>query len=165
MLSARQGEGAETAVMKEKSVCVTGHRVLPGDFSRSELNRVLRACAEEGYLCYYVGMALGFDLICFEELLKLKEHYPIRIIACIPCADQAERFTAAQKRQYRSLCEKADETVVLHERYEEGCMQERNRYMVDRSERVIAYLRHVGGGTYYTVRYAVEQGKEIVYLK
>lgn len=151
--------------MTEKSVCITGHRILPSDFSREELKDCLLGCVKEGYLCYYVGMALGFDLVCFEELLKIKRDYPVKIVACIPCGDQAERYPAAQKEKYRELCDRADETVVLHERYEEGCMQERNRYMVDRSERVVAYLKHVGGGTYYTVRYAVEHGKEVIYLK
>ena len=40
-----------------------------------------------------------------------------------------------------------------------------NRYMVDHSDLVVAYLRYAGGGTYYTVKYAVERGKEILYLK
>ena len=51
-----------------------------------------------------------------------------------------------------ALLERCDERVVLHARYETGCMFERNRYMVDRCDMVLAYLRGAceKGGTYYT---------------
>ena len=111
-------------------------------------------------------MALGFDQYCCEELLRMKGEFPqIRLVACIPCGDQAARFTRAQKARYDRLCSAADERIVLYPSYVEGCMQERNRYMVDHSDLVVAYLRYAGGGTYYTVKYAVERGKEILYLK
>lgn len=62
--------------------------------------------------------------------------------------------------------ERCDERVVLHERYETGCMFERNRYMVDRCDMVLAYLRGAceKGGTYYTVRYAQKTGKPVLYV-
>ena len=40
----------------------------------------------------------------------------------------------------------------------------RNRYMVDRADRVLAYLTAPQGGTYYTVRYAEKKGVPVQYL-
>lgn len=147
-----------------KRACVTGHRAMSA-FPEG-LSETLRSVVLDGYTEFLVGMALGFDQYCYEELLRMKGEFPqLRIVACIPCGDQAARFTRAQKARYDRLCAAADERIVLYPSYVEGCMQERNRYMVDHSDLVVAYLRYAGGGTYYTVKYAVERGKEILYLK
>lgn len=147
-----------------KRACVTGHRAMSA--FPAGLSETLRSVVLDGYTEFLVGMALGFDQYCYEELLRMKREFPqLRIVACIPCGDQAARFTRAQKARYDRLCAAADERIVLYPSYVEGCMQERNRYMVDHSDLVVAYLRYAGGGTYYTVKYAVERGKEILYLK
>ena len=147
-----------------KRACVTGHRARSA--CPAGLSETLRSVVLDGYTEFLVGMALGFDQYCYEELLRMKGEFPqLRIVACIPCGDQAARFTRAQKARYDRLCAAADERIVLYPSYVEGCMQERNRYMVDHSDLVVAYLRYAGGGTYYTVKYAVERGKEILYLK
>ncbi len=147
-----------------KRACVTGHRAMSA--FPAGLSETLRSVVLDGYTEFLVGMALGFDQYCYEELLRMKGEFPqLRIVACIPCGDQAARFTRAQKARYDRLCAAADERIVLYPSYVEGCMQERNRYMVDHSDLVVAYLRYAGGGTYYTVKYAVERGKEILYLK
>lgn len=147
-----------------KRACVTGHRAMSA--FPAGLSETLRSVVLDGYTEFLVGMALGFDQYCYEELLRMKGEFPqLRIVACIPCGDQAARFTRAQKARYDRLCAAADERIVLYPSYVEGCMQERNRYMVDHSDLVVAYLRYAGGGTYYTIKYAVERGKEILYLK
>lgn len=147
-----------------KRACVTGHRAMSA--FPAGLSETLRSVVLDGYTEFLVGMALGFDQYCYEELLRMKGEFPqLRIVACIPCGDQAARFTRAQKARYDRLCAAADERIVLYPSYVEGCMQERNRNMVDHSDLVVAYLRYAGGGTYYTVKYAVERGKEILYLK
>lgn len=147
-----------------KRACVTGHRAMSA--FPAGLSETLRSVVLDGYTEFLVGMALGFDQYCYEELLRMKGEFPqLRIVACIPCGDQAARFTRAQKARYDRLCAAADERIVLYPSYVEGCMQERNRYMVDHSDLVVAYLRYAGGGTYYTVKYAIERGKEILYLK
>lgn len=147
-----------------KRACVTGHRAMSA--FPAGLSETLRSVVLDGYTEFLVGMALGFDQYCYEELLRMKGEFPqLRIVACIPCGDQAARFTRAQKARYDRLCAAADERIVLYPSYVEGCMQERNRYMVDHSDLVVAYLHYAGGGTYYTVKYAVERGKEILYLK
>lgn len=151
--------------MSGVQVALTGHRVLGKDFSAEKAKDVfLRLIREHGAETFYCGMALGFDLACCEILLQLKKDFPLRIVACIPCAGQSDSFPPAQKKRYQTLLSACDERVVLHEKYEEGCMFERNRYMADRCDVLVAYLREKRGGTYYTVRYAEKKGKEILCL-
>lgn len=140
-------------------VCaVTGHRVLSSDFSKEELRAALRALAAAGVRTFLCGMALGFDLLCAEEVLLLREELPVRLVACIPCADQAARYPKSARERYERILDRCDERAVLHECYCDGCMFERNRYMVDRADLLLAYYTGRRGGTKYTVGYAEKRG-------
>ena len=48
--------------------------------------------------------------------------------------------------------------------YYNGCMQVRNRYLVDHSSACICYLNNLRSGTAYTVKYAESQGLQIINL-
>ena len=147
------------------SACaLTGHRVLGGSFSRKKAEDALRALIAEGADTFYCGMALGFDLYCCELLLRLREEFPVRIVACVPCADQAARYSPRAKEKYEALLSACDEKIVLHEKYENGCIFDRNRCMGDRCVFLLAYLETERGGTFYTVNYAKKRGKRIVFL-
>ncbi len=143
---------------------LTGHRVLAADFSFERLRVALRALAEGGTRTFLCGMALGFDIACAEEVLALRPQLDVRLVACIPCADQSAHYPRARREQYERILAACDERVVLHEHYCDGCMFERNRYMVDRCDRLLAYLTGTRGGTYYTVRYAQKKGKPVLFL-
>ena len=90
---------------------LSGHRVLSRQFSKQLLQQQLRALLEEGADTFLCGMALGFDLICAETLTALRTQYRLRLVACIPCADQACRFTPAQKQAYLRALSACDESV------------------------------------------------------
>lgn len=143
--------------------CFTGHRVIKKDFDIENLEKVIKKVIKNGYKTFLVGMALGFDTLVFQTLLNFKQ-YNIDIIACVPCKDQNKYFNKNQKTTYSELIEKADKVVYVSDEYFDGCMQKRNRYMVDNSSILIAYLYSNMGGTKYTVNYAEKQGKNIIYI-
>ena len=147
----------------KKAVAVTGHRIVK-DLDKKNLKNIFRELIEKEYNVFHVGMALGFDIICFKTLLELKAQYNIKIIACIPCENQDSLWSEKQKKEYRNLLNFADEKVILSKEYTSSCMQKRNEYMVDNSMVIVAYLKRNSGGTYNTVKYAVEKQKEIIYV-
>lgn len=149
-----------------KTCAITGHRVFGAKFSNAALYAQLQALIEQGYTTFYCGMAIGFDLQCAEFLLLLRDEFPqVRLIACIPCEDQSDKFSKTDQLRYRKVRRECDEEVVLHPHYVTGCMLERNRYMVDRADILFAYLERMRGGTYYTVHYAQERGIPVQYYK
>jgi uncharacterized phage-like protein YoqJ len=102
---------------------------------------------------FYNGMAIGFDLCAAECVLSLKRSYPhVKLIACIPCYGQEKYFSDADKKRYVKILKKADETVVLSDHYYQGCMQNRDKYMVERADVMIAYCTKATGGAAYTVK-------------
>ena len=64
--------------------------------------------------------------------------------------------------RYEQLLYLSDETRVLSPRYYDGCMQARNNYMVDRSSICVAYMKRLGGGTLFTVKYALSEDLPVV---
>ena len=143
---------------KSKSVAFTGHRVLKDNFDSKKLKNILQKLIENGFCNFYIGMALGFDTQCFKQLQLLRKKHNIKIIACIPCLNQAERFSVFQKKEYEKMVNSADYKVVLYSEYNDKCMQERNMFMVDNSSQVISYMYKNLGGTYNTVKYALKKG-------
>lgn len=139
---------------RQKSVAFTGHRVLKDNFDRKKVKDLLIKFIENGFINFFVGMALGFDTEVCKLLIDLRKKYDIKVIACIPCLNQAERFSKEQKREYEKLVKKADFKVVLYNEYNDKCMQERNMFMVDNSAQLISYMYKNSGGTYNTVKYA-----------
>jgi uncharacterized phage-like protein YoqJ len=121
---------------------------------------------DAGCRVFYCGMARGIDTLAAQIVLGLREGTPelqLKLIAVCPHRDQAARWSADDKGMYAKLLILADEVVVLSEKYVPGCYHLRNRYMVDRSDVVIAGFDGVTpGGTAWTVAYARKKGRRIV---
>ena len=145
-------------------VCAfTGHRKLAGtDFDELLLGRVVTNLVKNGVKRFLCGMAVGFDMKAAQTVIALKMTYDIELVACLPCANQSERFSAKNKILYDEILACCDEVVVLEEEYTQGCMHRRDRYMVDNSDIIVCFLRKKSGGTYYTVNYAKEANKKII---
>ncbi len=149
----------------EKTVAFTGHRVITEPIDEKQLEAAIKEQIERGADVFLCGMAMGFDLIAAEAVLKIKQEKPeIKLIACVPCPKQNEKFTKAEKGKYERIIAQCDEVRVLSDHYFDGCMHVRNRYMVDNSGVIIAYKRTNRGGTVYTLKYANERGRIIIFI-
>ena len=142
----------------------TGHRVLDGQFDSELLDRVILNLIKSGAKNFYCGMAIGFDMQAAETVLRYKKIYDIKLCACIPCEAQSKYYSSKDKRRYEKILSACDEKIVLSTEYYLGCMQERNRFLVDNCDVLVSYLRKKYGGTYYTVNYAEKQNKKIIEL-
>ena len=148
----------------EKTCAVTGHRSIKDDLNIAELREVFIDLVKKGIDTFLIGMAVGFDTLCFKILQKLKIDYNIKLIACVPCFNQDKNFTPLQKVVYRKMINSADVTYYISQEYTPYCMQRRNVFMVENSSVLVAYLRENRGGTYNTVKYATGKQKQIIYI-
>ena len=153
----------EIILKKENTCCVTGHRTLYSDFDKDVLEKVFAKLIERGFCNFLIGMALGFDTECFKILEKFRSRLKhLKLIACVPCPEQAEKFNINQKREYVRMLDSADDTVVISDCYTKWCMHKRNEYMVDLADKIIAVWDGSNGGTANCVRYAEKKGKDII---
>lgn len=151
-------------IIKEKTVSVTGHRVLREGFDKEKVKSVFLERIRLGYDTFLIGMAVGFDTVCFQVLEEIRRLLPIKIIACIPCEHQDQKFSYLQKKEYQRMLEVADEKILVSKDYTPYCMQKRNMFMVDNSSLLIAYLRESNGGAKNTVEYAKNKNVSIIYV-
>ncbi len=116
------------------------------------------------------GMALGVDqLACAASLLVKKrmkdKDKNIMVEAAIPCLHQEKKWPAATQKKYHDLLKHVDKITYVHKgEYNYSCMQERNKYMVNKADIIIAVWDGSNGGTGNCVRYAQSKNKEIVMI-
>ena len=146
--------------MKSRTACFTGHRELPTD----DLPEItLATLIEQGYRYFGAGGALGFDTLAAQAVLRLRERYSqIRLIPVLPCLNQTRGWPQADIDTYEEIKRCADKVTYTSEHYFGGCMQKRNRHLVDNSSVCICYLTKPTGGTFYTVNYASNCGLTII---
>ena len=154
--------------MREKTCCFTGHRdLLVSDRERlySSIYDAVLSLLSKGVTEFHSGGALGFDTAAALVVLDVKKLHPeVRLILDLPCASQSKAWKTEDKQIYEYLLAVADETHILAPYYYKGCMQMRNRHMVDQSAYIISYCTKSTGGSAYTLRYAKESGCEIIEL-
>ena len=150
--------------MPAKTCCVTGHRIIPADQLdrvELELRELIRRAIGAGYDTFISGFAEGADLAFARLVLEFQAKYPVKLEAAIPYAGRLK----CPNPEFQSLLAKCSNVHIVSEEYSPGCFFERNRFMVDRADIVIAvYDGRKRGGTYQTIGYAKEVGKQIVYV-
>ena len=159
--------------MKYLKICFTGHRPmgLPWGYNensacclafKKDLYEILERAILNGY-CYFIsGLALGIDIICAEIVLELKKKYHYVILeGAIPCLNQDAKWNYQSKERYRKILEQCDVKTVLSEVYTPTCMNDRNKYMVEQSDVIIAIWNGKPSGTGNTVQFAKEKGCKI----
>ena len=156
----------------------TGHRPSSFSFGYDEENahcqklKLLMASQtmlliESGVSTFFTGMALGVDTWGAEMILEFKKQRPdLQLIAVLPCETQANKWSVEQRERYFDTLAECDDVITLNARYTPQCMLERNRYMVDHAQYLLAvYDGGAKGGTAYTVRYAREKKREIIVIR
>ncbi len=160
---------------KQIACAFTGHRPKRFSFGYDEEDekcvRLKLVMAQQimklikgGVSLFYTGMAQGVDQYGAEIVLGMKRQYPhVQLIAVLPCETQANKWSPMQRERYFNTLAVCDDVITLRARYSPQCMHERNRYMVDHAEYLLAVYDGDGkGGTAYTVRYAREKEREII---
>ena len=149
-----------------KKCCFTGHRPksLPWGYDetkeicitfKNKLYNILEGVINDGYTYFINGLAEGFDTIALETLFELKNNgYNIIIEGAIPCKDQEIKWTEKSQNRYRENIKKLDKITYISDNYTDYCMQQRNDYMIDNSQLIVACYKGTFGGTKSTIKKA-----------
>ena len=157
------------------SIALTGHRPskLPCGYEEypaasqwgkrllaSLVAQIEKAVDEHGEVTVLSGMALGADQIWALAAVEAKRKgLPVKFVACVPCYRYEAKWPSASQANYRKLLEKADSVVYVHKGdYNFRCLDQRNRYMVDNADLLIAVFDGSPSGTRNCIRYAESKG-------
>ncbi len=158
--------------------CFTGHRPKYFHFGTSEQhpdclkikNFIRHNCErlirDEGVTHFISGGAVGVDTWAMEEIIELRKLYPHITLECVlPYATMVKQFTPKNQDRYALIKPELQQITILNECYHSGCMHQRNKHMVDRSQYLIAVWTGQKSGTANTVNYAKKQGRTVFCLE
>ena len=130
---------------------------------QSDINKSILKALELGYQFFLCGMARGFDLLCADMLLDIREQYKhysiISLTAVLPYASHT--FAGAWGELHRVVKQCANQVVIISPDFTHNCYEQRNRYMIENSSHLICYYDGIEGGTAQTVRMAETKGLTI----
>jgi uncharacterized phage-like protein YoqJ len=154
---------------RTRCACFTGHR--PEKLERSEaeivarLQKEIRQAIADGFQTFISGMAQGVDIWAAEIVLALRdEGTAIHLVCASPHEGFEKRWSQEWKERYQRVMAQADSVQFICNHYSRGCFQLRNKWMVDRSARVIAVYNGGPGGTRNTVEYAMRHSVPVIYV-
>ena len=151
---------------KSQTCCFTGHRNIAPytpDTVFEQTKAIVTLLVSKGFKYFGTGGALGFDTLAAQAVLSVKETHPeVKLILVLPCENQTKYWKQQDIDVYNDIKLRADKVKVLAPHYYNGCMQKRNRHLVDCSSACICFLTKHEGGTAYTVDYAKQNGLDII---
>ena len=170
-----------------KTLCFTGHRKLFGQYDDGNytiqspwtsvfntLTGVLKVLHDKYGFCTFIsGGAIGVDQLAAEcvNFIKGNFNYKLSLVIAKPFPSQGKIWPAKSKMRFNNIVHSADKVVNVSEsdpanKFEiNKFMQDRNIWMVDNSDAVIAiYNDKIRGGTDNCVKYAISTNKNILVI-
>ena len=127
------------------------------------LEKAIDKAIASGYVTFITGMALGTDIWAAEIVLdRKKTNKVIHLICALPHPNFESRRSLAERKRFNKIIKSADLVKEINNHYFTGCYQVRNKWMVDRSNIVIAVFNGQAGGTKNTIDYANKMGVDVV---
>lgn len=161
--------------------CGFGHRVMLMDVEKPLRAVLERLVAERGVAVFYTGGMGEFDELFARTVRSMKRECPsLRLVLVMPYLTQ--KIAIGKKKDgtvyggqitratfdgpghgwYEALYDEILIPAELDGVHPKAAIGLRNRWMVDRSDIVIAALHRDFGGAADAVRYAEKRGKEVV---
>ncbi|WP_103349668.1 hypothetical protein [Amycolatopsis sp. CA-128772] len=149
----------EVQTFMTRQVTITGTRSAPAETELSgRFGDYLRPFADPDSH-FYLGGAVGIDTAALDWLAD-NSHASLTVVVPCTVADQPAAAVASIRR-HRDAGRLVEVVELGADRLGTAAYYSRNRWMVDRSGFVIGFPRGTDptSGTWYTVKYAAEQGK------
>ena len=145
--------------------CITGQtNILPEaeEGILASFHDIVSQLIDKGIINFYVGGALGFDMLVTESILKLQQKEKgITIRAVIPHPNWDANWPEDKKKRQQAILEKCISIEYARPKFCKGLHLIRDKMLVNNSLHCITYCNRAIGGTAETLRYALGQGLQI----
>ncbi len=164
-------------IIREKTVAFSGNRILSApkgaktenleETLREMLRRLIIKLYKNGYDTFISGMALGWDMLCAEEVLKLKDSCEsIKLIAAIPFKGQEAEYSTCDCERYDEILKGCSYVITISKSFiDSRAYHTRNDFLVNSASKFIVY--HCGkarSGTGSTMRKALQADCQVINL-
>ena len=145
-----------------KACCFAGHRQVFDYRIAEKAETVIAELAKNGIEIFYTGGMGDFDNSCSSIVRALKRtNKNIKLYLVIP-------YLTQELNNYKDYYEESYDDIIcpldLMGVHYKGAIKKRNRWMVDNSAYIVAYVNCEWGGAYEAMHYAEKSGKHVVNL-
>ena len=113
---------------------------------------------------FLVGGMGDFDGMCSSAVRRAKRKYPDKQISLELVLPYLTKELNENKNYYESSYDDVIIPIELAGTHYKSAITKRNRWMVDKSDWLIAFVYRDFGGAYTTLRYAEKKGLQIINL-
>lgn len=148
------------------TICTfAGHREVFKSDVLNHLDEVIsKIISSDDCFCFLVGGMGDFDKMCSSAVRRAKRKYPdkeIKLELVFP-------YLTQELNENRTFYETSYDDIIvpieLADVHYKSAITKRNRWMVDQSKYLIAFVYRDFGGAYTTLRYAEKKGLQIFNL-
>lgn len=146
--------------MKDQRICSCfGHREVYKNID-SDLTASIEYAVSKGCTIFLTGGIGQFDALFASYVRSVKKHHPeIELVLVKP-------YFSNKLNKSKEFYEMMYDDILIPEAvmgvHYKAAIKVRNRWMVDQSDLIIAYVYRDFGGAYDTIKYAEKQRKEII---
>jgi len=136
-----------------KKAFFTGHRTVKSTPENiTAINQLIDKAIVLGIEKFYIGMAIGLDLLAAEILIQRN----LPFIAAIPCEDHPKKWPIEWQEKWANVRIQAESEIVLYPTYTPTCLNERNHFMIRNSHLGLAAYDGSSGGTQNAINDALK---------
>ena len=147
-------------------VCTfAGHREIILPDIREKAFSAIRKMADSNKSLLFLSGGMGeFDILCENAVRRIKTDYPANRIDLQLILPYMSQKINSEREYYLSRYDGILIPSEMSSYHYKAAIKQRNYWMIDHSDFLIAYVHRGYGGAYESLRYAVRKGKHIINL-
>ena len=148
------------------TVCTfAGHReVYQANIAEKLDEAISKIMSEDDCFRFLVGGMGDFDGMCSSAVRRAKRNYPDKQISLELVLPYLTRELNENKQFYETSYDDVIIPIELADVHYKSAINRRNRWMVEKSDWMVAFVYRDFGGAYTTLRYAEKKGLQIINL-
>lgn len=147
------------------SCTFAGHREVYGRNIESSIELAIESILrKDNSFVFYSGDMGEFDKMCSAAVRTAKRRHPELDIKLMVVLPYMMAKVNTDKDFYKNLYDDIIIPMELSDAHYKSAITKRNRWIIDRSDCLIAYVYRDFGGAYATLKYACRMKKEIINL-
>jgi len=148
------------------TVCTfAGHReVYQANIAEKLDEAISKIMSEDDCFRFLVGGMGDFDGMCSSAVRRAKRNYPDKQISLELVLPYLTRELNENKQFYETSYDDVIIPIELADVHYKSAINRRNRWMVEKSDWMVALVYRDFGGAYTTLRYAEKKGLQIINL-
>lgn len=161
-----------------KTCALTGHGAMKLPWGLDEedkrcmelkfrMNNEIKKAIRKGYAHFIFGISPGCDIYFAESVLQLKYFYQHIDLECVISFEKpADSWSTRFSERYFAILKNCTKQTLISDECYQNCPAGRNKYMVDKSDYLIAaYIENDNGLTKRTIDYAQDKGRVNTIIK